>query len=131
MLLPPLDASPQFQQGSGESSSKPFPPGFILVARLIAATNVRHAAVVSADGHVTTAGIAVVSVPTMPVPPIAVSITTNACGADAELAARKHNRLIGSAHGVWEMSRSLLNIEKRSLPRLMLSGVGLASKDAV
>jgi hypothetical protein len=30
-----------------------------------------------------------------------------------------------------EMSRSLLNIEKRSLPRLMLSGVGLASKDAV
>ena len=31
----------------------------------------------------------------------------------------------------WEMSRSLLNIEKRSLPRLMLSGVGLASKDAV
>ena len=29
------------------------------------------------------------------------------------------------------MSRSLLNIEKRSLPRLMLSGVGLASKDAV
>ena len=32
-------------------------------------------------------------------------------------------------HG--EMSRLLLNIEKRSLPRLMLSGVGLASKDAV
>jgi hypothetical protein len=32
---------------------------------------------------------------------------------------------------VHEMSRSLLNIEKRSLPRLMLSGVGLASKDAV
>jgi CRP-like cAMP-binding protein len=29
------------------------------------------------------------------------------------------------------MSRSLLNIAKRSLPRLMLSGVGLASKDAV
>jgi hypothetical protein len=28
------------------------------------------------------------------------------------------------------MSRSLLNIAKRSLPRLMLSGVGLASKDA-
>jgi hypothetical protein len=29
------------------------------------------------------------------------------------------------------MSRSLLNIEKRSLPRLTLRGVGLASKDAV
>ena len=29
------------------------------------------------------------------------------------------------------MSRFLLNIEKRSLPRLMLSGDGLASKDAV
>ena len=29
------------------------------------------------------------------------------------------------------MSRCLLNIAKRSLPRLMLSGVGLASKDAV
>jgi hypothetical protein len=31
----------------------------------------------------------------------------------------------------WKMSRSLLNIVKRSLLRLMLSGVGLASKDAV
>ena len=30
-----------------------------------------------------------------------------------------------------EMSRSLLNIAKRSLPRLTLRGVGLASKDAV
>ena len=29
------------------------------------------------------------------------------------------------------MSRSLLNIEKRSLLRLMLSSDGLASKDAV
>ncbi|MPZ58952.1 MAG: NAD-dependent epimerase/dehydratase family protein [Rhizobiales bacterium] len=29
------------------------------------------------------------------------------------------------------MSRSLLNIAKRSLPRLTLRGVGLASKDAV
>jgi hypothetical protein len=29
------------------------------------------------------------------------------------------------------MSRSLLNIEKRSLPKLILSGVGLANKDAV
>jgi 3-hydroxybutyryl-CoA dehydratase len=29
------------------------------------------------------------------------------------------------------MSRSLLNIEKRTLPRLTLRGVGLASKDAV
>ena len=29
------------------------------------------------------------------------------------------------------MSRTLLNIAKRSLPRLMLSGVGLASKEAV
>jgi putative transposase len=29
------------------------------------------------------------------------------------------------------MSRSLLNIAKRSLPRLTLCGVGLASKDAV
>jgi predicted DNA-binding ribbon-helix-helix protein len=29
------------------------------------------------------------------------------------------------------MSRSLLDIEKRTLPRLMLRGVGLASKDAV
>jgi len=29
------------------------------------------------------------------------------------------------------MSRSLLNIAKRSLLRLMLGGVGLASKDAV
>ena len=99
MLLPPLDASPQFQPRERGEQFKAVSP-VILVARLIAATNVRHAAVVSADGHVTTAGIAVVSVPTMPVPPIAVSITTNACGADAELAARKHNRLIGSAHGV-------------------------------
>jgi hypothetical protein len=32
---------------------------------------------------------------------------------------------------IGEMSRSLLNIEKRSLLRLMLSGIGLASKDAV
>ena len=32
---------------------------------------------------------------------------------------------------VWTMSRSLLNIAKRSLLRLMLGGVGLASKDAV
>ena len=30
-----------------------------------------------------------------------------------------------------KMSRSLLNIEKRSLPRLMLSGIGLASKYAL
>ncbi len=30
-----------------------------------------------------------------------------------------------------DMSRSLLNIEKRTLPRLTLRGVGLASKDAV
>jgi hypothetical protein len=29
------------------------------------------------------------------------------------------------------MSRCLLNIAKRSLPRLRLRGVGLASKDAV
>jgi len=29
------------------------------------------------------------------------------------------------------MSRSLLNIAKRSLPRLTLRGVGLTSKDAV
>jgi hypothetical protein len=29
------------------------------------------------------------------------------------------------------MSRFLLNIEKRSLPRLMLSGDGLAGKDAM
>jgi hypothetical protein len=28
-----------------------------------------------------------------------------------------------------EMSRCLLNIPKRSLPKLILSGVGLASKD--
>ena len=33
--------------------------------------------------------------------------------------------------GSWAMSRSLLNIEKRSLLRLMLSSDGLASKDAV
>ena len=31
----------------------------------------------------------------------------------------------------WGMSRFLLNIAKRSLPRLMLSGVGLANKVAV
>jgi hypothetical protein len=31
----------------------------------------------------------------------------------------------------WGMSRFLLNIAKRSLPRLRLRGVGLASKDAV
>jgi hypothetical protein len=30
-----------------------------------------------------------------------------------------------------KMFRSMLNIEKRSPPRLMLSGVGLASKDGV
>jgi hypothetical protein len=30
-----------------------------------------------------------------------------------------------------EMSRSLLNIAKRPLPRLTLRGVGLTSKDAV
>ena len=33
--------------------------------------------------------------------------------------------------GARAMSRTLLNIAKRSLPRLMLSGVGLASKEAV
>jgi hypothetical protein len=31
----------------------------------------------------------------------------------------------------WEMSRSLLNIAKRPLPRLTLRGVSLTSKDAV
>ena len=36
--------------------------------------------------------------------------------------------LHGAACG---MSRSLLNIAKRTLPRLTLRGVGLASKDAV
>ena len=36
----------------------------------------------------------------------------------------------GPAH-VLRMSRSLLNIAKRPLPRLTLRGVGLTSKDAV
>jgi hypothetical protein len=36
-----------------------------------------------------------------------------------------------AVHDQYEgMSRSLLNIEKRSLPRLMLGGVGLVNKDA-
>jgi hypothetical protein len=38
--------------------------------------------------------------------------------------------LIG-CDGPGEMSRSLLNIAKRPLPRLTLRGVGLTSKDAV
>jgi len=99
MLLPPLDASPQFQPRERGEQFKAVSP-VILVARLIAATNVRHAAVVSADGHVTTAGIAVISISTMPVPPIAISVPTDARRTDAELAARKHNRFIGSAQGI-------------------------------
>ena len=67
----------------------------------VAATSVRHTAVVSADRHVTAAGIAVVSIPTtMPIPPIVtVPITTDAGRTDAELAARKHNRPVGRTHG--------------------------------
>ena len=37
----------------------------------------------------------------------------------------------GVTVGTREMSRSLLNIVKRPLPRLTLRGVGLTSKDAV
>ncbi len=71
----------------------------MIAARSVAATNVRHTAVVSADRHVTAAGIAVVSIPTtMPIPPIVtVPITTDAGRTDAELTACKHNRLIGRA----------------------------------
>jgi hypothetical protein len=47
----------------------------------------------------------------------------------------RDKQLEGGRYGTsWrqrKMSRSLLNIEKRSLLRLMLSGDGLASKDAV
>jgi hypothetical protein len=39
--------------------------------------------------------------------------------------------LITDSESFARMSRFLLNIEKRSLPRSMLSGDGLASKDAV
>jgi hypothetical protein len=35
------------------------------------------------------------------------------------------------SRGFWGMSLSLLNIEKRRLPRLTLRGVGLAGKGAV
>ena len=74
----------------------------MIAARSVAATDVRHTAVISADRHVTTAGSAVVSIPTtMPIPPIVtISITTDAGRTDAELAARKHNRLIGRAQGI-------------------------------
>jgi hypothetical protein len=39
-----------------------------------------------------------------------------------------HRRVMTACRG---MSRSLLNIEKRTLPSLTLRGVGLASKDAM
>src|SRR6266567_636661 len=66
----------------------------------VATTNVLHTAVISADGHVTTARIAVISVSTMPVPPIAIPVPTDARRTDAELATRQHNRLVGRAQGI-------------------------------
>jgi hypothetical protein len=39
------------------------------------------------------------------------------------------SRRYGAGDLPFEMSRCLLNIAKRSLPKLILSGVGLASKD--
>ena len=68
----------------------------------VAAANVGHTPVISADGHVTAAGIAVPSIPTtMSIAPIvSVPITADASRTAAELAARKHNRLIGRTHGI-------------------------------
>ena len=71
--------------------------------------------------------------------------TTNAGQSGAQSQADAQSALFGEAlkqenlcpeglhrpHRNEGMSRSLLNIEKRSLLRSMLSGVGLANKDAV
>jgi hypothetical protein len=72
----------------------------MIAATSVAAADVGHTAIVSADGHVTAAVIAIVSVPTMvPIPPVVtIPITTDTRRADAELATRKHNRLIGRTH---------------------------------
>jgi hypothetical protein len=68
--------------------------------RSVAATDVGHTPIVSADGHVAATRIAVVSVPTtVPIPPVVtIPITTDTRRTDAELAARKHNWLIGRTH---------------------------------
>ena len=48
-----------------------------------------------------------------------------------EISAERFNSSVGRLTSNSEMSRSLLNIAKRPLPRLTLRGVGLTSKDAV
>ncbi len=80
----------------------------IIDARSVAAANVGHAPVVSADGHVAATVFAVVTIPTtMPVPPIVtVAVTTDAGRTDAELAARKHNRRVGRAQGTRKRGKS-------------------------
>ncbi len=81
---------------------KPIPPALFLqpLPRSVAATDVGHTPIVSADSHVAATGIAVVSVPTtVPIPPVVtIPITTDTRRTDAELAARKHNWLIGRTH---------------------------------
>jgi hypothetical protein len=59
----------------------------------VAAADVGHTAIVSADRHLTAAVVPVVSIPTtVPIPPVVtIPITTDTRRTDAELAARKHN----------------------------------------
>src|SRR6266699_4029231 len=87
---------------AGEKWLKPIPPALFLqpLPRSVAATDVGHTPIVSADSYVAATGIAVVSVPTMvPIPPVVtIPITTDTRRTDAELAARKHNWLIGRTH---------------------------------
>ena len=74
----------------------------MIAATSVAAADVGHTAIVSADGHVTAAVIAIVSIPTtVPIPPIVtVPITTYTRRTNAELAAGKNNRPVGCTHGV-------------------------------
>jgi len=53
------------------------------------------------------------------------------CGELDKKIAHYRQMLLSIGDQITEMSRSLLNIAKRPLPRSTLRGVGLTSKDAV
>ncbi len=98
------DSSPQRPtKEAGERCSSLFPLlcSYNPLPRSVAATDVGHTPIVSADSHVAATGIAVVSIPTtVPIPPVVtIPITTDTRRTNAELAARKHNRVIGRTQG--------------------------------
>src|SRR5437763_2932445 len=72
-----------------------------LPVTLVASTDVLYRPIVPSDGHVAATVTPVLCISaTMPISPIAVTITTDASGTDAELTARKHDWLIARAQGV-------------------------------